>query len=165
MKFTIDDSFSNIDRAGFEKLFLDEEFNRAMMSVSELKTRELLDRREEGGKLHRRIKVVPQRDLPGFMKKLIQGELTYIEESVFDPARHVLDWTSQVSVMSDKIKLFGKVEFLEAPNGARRRLTGEMNVSVFGVGGMIEKAVVANLEETYRKITVFTQSWIDGKRS
>lgn len=164
MKFEIDNTFTGISRDAYEKLFLDETFNEAMKAVAGLKTRELLESRQDNGRLYRKIKVIPDRELPAIMKKLANGDLVNTEDSWFDPVKHQLEWKSAMSVMTDKIKVSGLIEFLEAPGGARRRLNGEIKVSIFGVGGMIEKAVVDNIVETYVKITAFTQKWINEKK-
>jgi hypothetical protein len=164
MKFDIDHTFTGISRAAYEQLFLDETFNEAMKSVAGLKERALLEKREEGGRLFRKIRVVPDRELPAIMKKLVSGDLVNVEESWFDPAKHTVEWTNHMSMLGDKLEMHGVVEFLETPNGARRRLTGELRVHIFGVGKLIEKAVVDNVIETYGKIAPFTQQWIDQKK-
>ena len=164
MKFEIDNTFTGISRDAYEQLFLDDAFNVAMKPIAGLKTREMLEKRQEGGRLYRKIKVIPDRELPAIMKKLAHGDLVNTEDSWFDPVKHTLEWKSSMSVMTDKIKIGGLIEFLEAPGGVRRRLTGEIKVSIFGVGGMIEKAVVDNIVETYAKITGFTQKWVNEKK-
>lgn len=165
MRFKIEHSFSRISREAYERLFVDEEFNAALKPVCALRSRELLERREEGGRLFRKVRVVPERDFPPAIKKLITGELSYTEESWLDPTRHVLDWTSKTSILTEKLSLSGQVSFHEIPDGCRRVLEGEIKVNVFGVGRLVEKGIIDNLEETYDKIALFTQQWIDKSRA
>jgi hypothetical protein len=165
MRFDIAHVFKNITLADYENLFFDDSFNEAMKPVAGLKKRETLERREENGKLIKKTRVFPERDFPGPIKKLIDGELSYTEDSTFDRATHTLEFRSKVSVLSDKIKLGGTIHFREVAGGIERRIVGEAGVSVFGLGGMIEKAIVDNLKETYDKIAKFTQEWIDGNKA
>lgn len=165
MNFSIEHTFRNIALLDYEqKVFLDETFNEAIKGVAGLRSRQLLERKDDQGKLYRRIRMQPEREFPAVMKKMLNGDLITTEESWFDSARHVVEWKSTLSVLSDKVKLVGKVEFAEVPGGVRRRLTGSIDVSVFGVGKIIEKAVVDDLTATYEKISKFTQAWIDDKK-
>jgi len=165
MKFDFAHTFKNITLEKYEELFFDEAFNEAMKPVAELKSREMLEKREENGKIIRKIRVVPSRNFPGPVKKLMgDGELSYMEDNSFDKVTHVLDWRSKTSVLTDKIKMSGQIIFSQSPAGVQRRVTGEVSVSVFGLGGMVEKLIVDNIRETYDKIATFTQKWIDGAR-
>lgn len=165
MNFTIEHTFKNISVADYElRVFMDERFNEAIKGVAGLRSRELQERKEEGGKVYRRIRMQPEREFPAVMKKLLNGDLITTEESWFDAARHVVEWTSKLSVLADKVKLSGRVEFTEVPGGVRRKLTGSIDVSIFGVGKVVEKAVVDDLTSTYEKIAAFTQRWIDEKK-
>jgi len=166
MKFSIKNVFTGITLAQYESLFFDKTFNEAMMPVAGLKRREELEAREEKGIIHRRLHVVPERDFPPPLNKFIKGELSYIEIGAFDPAAHHQKWTSEISVLPDKVKLGGDVTFKAVPAGVERVVSGTCTVSIFGLGGVIEKIIVDNLEETYAKVSKFTQQYIDaGKAS
>lgn len=165
MNFTIEHTFRNISRDDYEqKVFLSEVFNDAIKSVAGLRSRELLDKKDEGGRLFRRVRMQPEREFPAVIKKLLNGDLISTEESWFDAAKHTVEWQTKLSVLADKVKLTGRVEFVEVPGGVKRRLTGNIDVAVFGVGRIIEKTVVDDLVSTYEKIAKFTQTWIDGRK-
>ena len=166
MKIDVAHTFKNITLEKYVALFFDDAFNEAMKPVADLKERVTLEKKEVDGKIVRKVRVVPTRNFPGPVKKIMgDGELSYIEDNSFDPKTHVLDWNSKVSVLTDKIKMSGKIYFKEVPGGVERRVTGDAVVSVFGVGGMIEKVVVDNIRETYDNIARFTQKWIDDGRA
>ena len=42
-----------------------------------------------------------------------------------------------------------------------RRIVGELQVRASGVGGMIERILVADMKETHGRITLVAQQWID----
>ncbi len=165
MKFHLEHTFKNVDLAAYEAIYLDETFNRALMPIAELKSREELERREEGRRLFRKVKVVPQRNLPAVVKKLVNGDIVSVEESWFDRDKHRIEWQQHLSILPGKLRVAGSVEFVPVSGGVRRVLTGDVDVDVFGIGKIIEKTVVDNLKETYDKIALFTQKWIDEGRA
>ena len=69
------------------------------------------------------------------------------------------------SGMTDKVKCRGA--FWVEPMGdkrCRRVLDMEVKVSVFGVGGMIEKLIIKDLEDSYGKSADYTNRWVrEGK--
>lgn len=165
MNFTIEHTFKNIALSDYEsKVFMSEVFNEAIKGVAGLRSREVQERKEVNGKLFRKIRMQPERDLPAVLKKLVSGDLITTEESWFDPKTHSVEWTNKLSVLSDKVKLNGRVEMTEVPGGVKRKLTGTIDVSIFGVGKLVEKAVIDDLTATYEKIAAFTQRWIDDKK-
>lgn len=164
MRFDIVHTFKNISLTAYEELFFDEAFNTAMMPTAGVKRREVLSQEETGGVLRKRLRVFPERDFPPPVNKLIKGELSYVELAEFDRAKHRQTWTSEISVMPDKIKMAGEISFRDVPGGVERRITGECSVDLFGIGKMVEKLITDNLKETYDKIAAFTQRYIDDSK-
>src|SRR5688572_23328864 len=98
MKFEISHTFRNIDVDRYIKLFFDDAFNEAMKPIAGLKSREVLEKKDEPGFMTRKVRVVPIRDLPGPMKALLKGgELTYLENTRMDFARKVQTFSSSLS--------------------------------------------------------------------
>ncbi len=161
MTFDIVHVFRNISLASYEAMYYDETFNQEMMPVAGLKSRTMLERREENGVLHRKIRVVPLRDFPPPINKFVKEELSYIEHSSFDRASHRQLWRSEVNVLPGKLHLAGDLSFRAVDGGVERRVTGEMKVDVFGVGKIIEKMIIDDLKKTYDRVAAFSQRWID----
>jgi hypothetical protein len=63
--------------------------------------------------------------------------------------------------MSEKVECAGTIEFRPVDGGVRRLVEGAIKVKLFGVGGMVEKLIVADIERSYVKAAAFTQRWID----
>jgi hypothetical protein len=166
MKFEISHTFRNIDVDRYIKLFFDEPFNEAMKPIAGLKSREVLEKKDEPGFMRRKVRVIPIRDFPGPMKALLKGgELSYLENTTMDWTKKVQSFSSELS-FTDKIKIGGEIHFTAAPGGgAIRTLRIEITASIFGIGGMIEKTTRDNLIETYDKIAAFTQKWIDDGKA
>jgi hypothetical protein len=165
MKFEISHTFTNIDVDRYIKLFFDDAFNEAMKPVASLKSREVIEKSDEPGLMHRKVRVVPIRDFPGPLKALLKGgELSYVENTTMDWAKKVQKFRSELN-FTDKIKIGGEIHFTEAPGGTKRTLYIDVSASIFGLGGMIEKVTRDNLIETYDKIAAFTQKWIDDGKA
>ncbi len=161
MKISIDHRFRGINREAYERLFFDDAFNDAMNHVAGFKAREVLERRDHGGRRFQKLKIVPDH-VPALVQKLAQGEFWYIDETWFDPERHVAEWTSQPSLMTEKLRLSGQIRFLETPDGCRRILDVDVTVNMFAVGVFVEKKIAESLIESYEKIADFTQDWVSS---
>ncbi|MCC6806360.1 MAG: DUF2505 family protein [Deltaproteobacteria bacterium] len=166
MKFEISHTFKNISVDRYTKLFFDDAFNDAIKPIAGLKSREVLEKRDEGPLMHRRTRVIPDRDFPGPMKALLKGgELSYEETTTMDWNRRIQTFSSKLN-FTDKIKIGGEIHFTEAPNGGTKRtLYLDVTANIFGLGGMIETKTKENLIETYNKIARFTQQWIDDGKA
>ncbi len=166
MKFEIVHTFKNVTVDQYIKLFFDETFNEALRATAALKSREVLEKKEENGKLYRKVRVVPSVDLPGAIKPMLKGgELSYLEITTMDWARKVQTFETQVNV-TDKVKISGEVHFLAAPGGGvLRKLLFDVSASIFGLSGIIEKSTRDQMIPTYDKIAAFTQKWIDDGKA
>ncbi len=143
------------------ELFFDARFAQATKTAAGAKSFEELDRREEGGRVHRRIRVVPDRAVPAPLAALLREEVAFIEDSVFDRETLTVDWRSTASVWSDRFDLSGRTTFRAAGDDVERRLVGELRIRASGVGGMIERLLVGDMKETHGRIAVLAQQWID----
>jgi hypothetical protein len=166
MKFEIVHTFKNVTVDQYIKLFFDDAFNDALRATASLKSREVLEKKEENGKLYRKVRVVPGVELPAAVKPLLKGgELSYLEITTMDFAKKVQSFETQVNI-TDKVKISGEVHFLPAPGGGvLRKLFFDVSASIFGLSGIIEKSTRDQMLQTYDKIAVFTQKWIDDGKA
>jgi len=144
------------------ELFFDERFAQATKAVAGARSLEEMERREEGARVHRRIRVVPDRVVPAPLRALLREEVAFIEDSVFDRDSLVVEWRSTASVWSDRLDLSGRTTFLAAGQDVERRIVGELRVRATGVAGMIERLLVGDMRETHGRITHLAQRWIDA---
>jgi hypothetical protein len=161
MKFDVAYVLHRITPARCAELFFDAEFAQAMKRAAGTKSLEELERREEGTRVHRRIRVVPERTVPAPFKRFLRGEVAFVEDSVFDRAALTVEWRSVASVWTDKFELWGTTTFSAAGDDVERRIVGEARVHVSGVGGVVERLLVKDLTETQGRIVELAQRWID----
>lgn len=143
------------------ELFFDARFAQATKAAAGVKLLEEMDRREEGARVHRRIRVVPDRTVPAPFRALLRDEVAVIEDSVFDRDSLTVEWRSMPSVWSDRLDFSGRTTFCAAGDEVERRIVGELRVRATGVGGMIERLLVADMKETHARIALLAQRWID----
>lgn len=143
------------------ELFFDARFTQATKAVAGAKSLEEMDRREEGARVHRRMRVVPDRAIPAPLRALLRDEVAFIEDSVFDRDSLTVDWRSTPSLWSDRFDLSGKTTYYATGDDVERRIVGEVRVRAAGVGGMLERLLVGDMKETHGRITLLAQRWID----
>ena len=161
MKFSTSATFRGITLEEFEKLYFDEEFNIAMCKDNGL-SRRVLAREVDEANLHRELSIGPERQLPAAMKKVLKSDrLEYTEKLDYKWGSNRARWETIPSVFPKKVLASGSIIFTEVDGGVRRVADGEITVKILGVGGMIEKLVIADVEKSFKNAGDFTQRWID----
>lgn len=161
MKFDLAYRLRRVTPSRCAELFFDARFVQATKTVAGARSLEETDRREEGPRVHRRIRVVPERVVPSPLRALLREEVAFIEDSVFDRESLTVEWRSTASVWSDRLDVRGTTTFRAAGAEVERRIVGEVRVRVSGIGGMIERLVVGDMKETHGRIALLAQQWID----
>lgn len=114
-----------------------------------------LERRDEPDAIYRKIKVVPQ--IPAQFQAILSKvaasvDKNYTEEQWRSKSRKAIRWKISLGVLGDKARFEGEVR-IEPINttSCKRILDGDITVKIFGVGGLIEKAIVSQTVEAYGK--------------
>ena len=85
IKYRIEDEFeTTVD--GYWEMFFSEDYNRGLWEHLEIDRVQAEFRREGEGEdevIHRRQKLVPRREVPKLLKKLVGGAIAYEEINVF----------------------------------------------------------------------------------
>lgn len=150
----------------WDKLFFDDEYNRRLY-LEALKFHDWQVERHEdtGSEVQRAINVAPPLgDLPGPMQKVLGDNIRYTESGVLDKKARRYRIQITPSRLADKIKVSG-VLYTE-PTGdheCRRIFEASVEVKVFGIGGMMEKRLVADLEKSYGIGAKFTNQYATEK--
>lgn len=162
MRFTAEHTFAGVTLDALVALYFDEAFNEALCRNGRL-GRELVDARRDGEVLHRAVRIVPERTLPAPAVKLLGAEhFGYVEHMVYDYAARRGTWRIEPMVLANKVRSVGSLTFVATPNGVQRTVSGEVTVKVFGLGGTIERFVVADVERSYAEAAAFTERWLSN---
>jgi hypothetical protein len=163
MKFEITHTFA-VTPEQYEEIYFDEAFGAAQCEAVNL-GRKLLKLEKTPTRIVRHVRVEPSRELPAPVAKLLGGgSFSYVEEVDYDVATRSLRWRTVPSIAPEKVESSGTVQFIADGAGTKRLLRGDINVKVFGLGGIIEKFVVGDVEKSYEKAAAFTREWIAAKK-
>lgn len=165
MKVTISHEFNTDCDTFWDKIFFDPEYNRALYRDGlQFPEYELLEERDVGDHVVRRVRVVPKQDAPAAVQKLVGGRFSYIEEGRFDKKTKHYTFRVVPSAMPDKIRTEGELR-CEAvgPKKMRRVIDMNIEVKIFGVGGIVESFVSKSTQDSYAQAATFTNKWIADK--
>lgn len=165
MKFRAEAKFPDIPLEEYEQLYFDDAFNDAMCKAVKLE-RTLLKIERRGDVLERHTKVAPiGREIPAPVAKVIgASRIEYVEELTYDFAKHGGVWRTISSVLPDKVDTHGTLTMRAEGAGCARVSEGEVTVKVFGVGGIVEKVIIADVEKSYEDAARFTRDYCAQRR-
>jgi hypothetical protein len=88
--------------------------------------------------------------MPGVIKKLLSGELAYVEETVLRRDKDTMDVQVVPNMLADKISFKGTLKVRPTgPGRCERVFDAEVNVKVMMVGGTIEKHIAEMIKKSY----------------
>jgi hypothetical protein len=165
MKITISHDFHTDPETFWSKLFLDPEYNRALYKEGlQFPDYEVLEERDTGTEVVRRVRVTPKQEAPAAVQKLVGGRFSYVEEGRYDKASQRYRFRVVPATMADKIKAEGELRAEPAGAGRMRRVVDmTIEVKVFGIGGIVESFVAKSMQDSYAQAATFTNRWIADK--
>lgn len=165
MKFHADHVIDGISLEAYGELYFDEAFNVALCQAIAL-DRTTLRFERDGTRILREVDVSPRgRELPAPVAKVIgTNRFSYVEHLEVDLATHEGRWTIRPAIFSDKVKAFGTLRFVDRDGTARRVVDGTVEVSVFGIGSIVERFICADAEKSYADAAEFTRRWVREHR-
>lgn len=164
MKVTVQHRFHGVDVERFVDAYYSADFNRAVAASASLKVRELTSTRTlDDGTIERRVRMVPDVELPAPVRALVAGDIEFYEVSVYDPRTKSARYHVE-SAAGDAVVVRGDVRFEKTGDDVLRTIDGEVVVKVFGLGGIIERLIASEVKGRYDRIQAFTQRWLDDHR-
>ena len=161
MRFKVEHVFRNISLTEYEQLYFDEAFNEALCAAVKL-ARSVVSLERDDTSIKRVVKVGPDRELPGPVAKVLKSDrIEYEEHLEYTFGTYHGTWETIPSLMSNKVDTRGTFSFAEKGSDVRRVVEGAITVKILGVGGLIEKFIVADVERSYNDAARVTQTWID----
>ncbi|MBX2796596.1 MAG: DUF2505 domain-containing protein [Myxococcales bacterium] len=134
----------------------------AMLNEGSTVQRDVLEEREDGDVLIRRLRFTPEQELPRAAASLLgSSKLVYEQENRFDRSNGVLHWEVIPTILPGKLEAKGTVEVHPAGDGqCEQVVAGDITVNVRFIGGQIEKAVVAEVEKSWNRTAEVCRSWL-----
>jgi hypothetical protein len=162
----IEHTFECSESTFWDKIFFDAAYNRGLF-LDRLKFpvwREV-KREEKDGEIHRVVEVVPRMgDLPAALKKLIGDNAGYEERGIFDTARRRYKIQIVPNKLADKLSVSGEMHTEAVGSDRMKRIfRAEVTAKIFGIGGMLEKRIMNDLQRSYEASAHFTEAFIAEK--
>lgn len=150
----------------WDKVFFDDEYNQKLFKDAlQFPVYEKTKQEDSEKEVRRSINVVPKLGpMPGPLKAVIGEGLGYREDGVFDKKTKHYKTTITPNKLADKMNIKG--DFWVEPQGegkCKRVFHCTVEAKIFGVGGMLEKRVIADMQDSYAKAAEFTNKWLSEK--
>jgi hypothetical protein len=146
----------------WDKIMFDPAYNRALYCEAlQFPEWEVLEERDQGDAMTRRVRVVPRQDAPAAVQKLVGARFSYVEEGRYDKTRRRYAFRVVPGAMADKVRAEGEL-YLEpvGPKKVRRVVEMTIEVRVPLVGGLVESFVSKSMQDSYAAAAAFTNQWI-----
>jgi hypothetical protein len=152
----------DVSEENFWKLFLEEKYNQDLFcGYLKFPLWRVASLDDGPAEMRRVIEVEPfVGDLPGAIKAVVGDNIRYKEEGRLDKAKQRY-YVKVVPVrLADKLFVSGEQFTQSLPGGkTKRTFIADITVKVFGVGGMIEKRIAADLQRSYDLGAKFTNRY------
>jgi hypothetical protein len=161
MQFVLEHRFA-LDRDKYEQeVYFDAGLRARIDRAIKILSRQRLET-EDNESIFRRVDLVkPERDLPSVARTILSGRsLEYIETATYYKGEHRIAWSISSKLLPEKFRGGGEVHLLENANHVIRRISGEVEISIFALGNMIEKMIINGIRESYNKAAEITSIWI-----
>lgn len=147
-EFEIEHEFA----AGVEEvwaLVVSDEFNAELYARVDV-DRDVLSDSEEAGVVHRVVRSTSRRQLPGFVKKLIGGDLGFVERIQWRRGETRLALAVEPSIMARRTRFASTVAVEPLGQGRSRRVfAGSIAIDVPLVGRRIEQGAVRDMRRIH----------------
>jgi hypothetical protein len=149
----------------WDKVFFDDDYNQRMFKDAlNFPVYEQTKRDEDDQEVRRSINVVPKLGpMPGPLKAVIGEGLGYREDGVLDKKTRRYNIVITPNKLADKVTIKGVLYTKPQGDKCVRVFECSITAKIFGVGGMLEKRIVADMETSYEKGATFTNEWLAEK--
>jgi hypothetical protein len=167
MKTTLRNTFDISPDAYWKDIFFNHDFLERMYkeALACVSVAFLEDTGDSAQGRTRRFTFTQKLDAPGPIRKLF-GETTTMEErGQFDVASKRWRFTMLPDRMADKVRITGETWLSPVGDGKVERVDElDYAVSIFGVGGLVEKFMASATAESFEKQVAFTREYIRKAR-
>ncbi len=163
MEYTIRDTFE-VSAERYWDIFFSDDYNAGLWPAIAVDWKPLKFEREGEGrslKIVREQELTPHRQAPKAIQKLVKGTITYVEKNRFDAASNAMNTVTVPNFMADRIDNHGVYRLQDAGAGKVERIwEGVCKAKIPLLGGQIEKYLVSEIKESYRKATEYTHRYL-----
>jgi len=131
----------------------------------EISSLEVVRFHQEGEKVFLDLKYAMNVPMPGPVKKVLGDLNSFVVELILDTKTNQGTMEFTPARMAGKVKAGGRVRFEEKGGKWIQNLDGDVSVSIFGVGKLIEKFFVDNFQRSFEVESRLRNEYITRARS
>jgi hypothetical protein len=164
--FRVEHRFNCSEEAFWSKVFFDQDYNRRLfLEYLKFTGWRVIKSEERDDQVQRVVEAIPPiGDLPGPLKSIVGDGAGYEERGVFDRKTRHYKATVVPNRLADKISVQIEISTVaDGPEHCKRVAKGSVSAKIFGVGGLLEKKMIADLEKSYAKSAEFTNAFVAEK--
>jgi hypothetical protein len=156
--------FHGVPVASYADLYFDEGFNTALGEAMHM-GRKLLRLDRTDAKIVRHVCFEPKREAGSPADQAFgTSRASFVEELEFDVAAVRGQWRTIPNLFTERVRNSGTIEFRDEDGGTQRIVRGEVKVSLFGFGSIVERMIVSEIEKSYAASTKFTLDFLARRR-
>ncbi|MBT3220234.1 MAG: DUF2505 domain-containing protein [Proteobacteria bacterium] len=134
----------------FWEIYHSEELREAQTKVQRLREYTLVKSDDHDDRTVHVYRIHPDRDMPSAVRRVIpSATAAFIEERIFYKKDRYIQWNVTPLALPDRAQCTGTLKVTATATGCRRIIDGSIKISVFGVGGLIERAVGKNVQDGF----------------
>jgi hypothetical protein len=171
MKFTIRHPYAIEPEAFWRELFFDHDYNEKLYrGFLQFEGYEVVEETSPpDGRRTRKVRVTPKVDAPAAIRKIIGDSISYVEDGRLEvTGPNAPRWIAKVlpSKLGDKSTIKAEMWLERTGEGQSDRVVEfDIEVKIFGVGGMAEKFLEKTMRENYQKGADFTNEWLRKRKA
>jgi hypothetical protein len=163
MKVQMVHLYSDVTIDEFVVHFFSPEFNAEVAKRLDVEGREEIERNEDEQGIHRVLKtVIPKNAVPAPVLRLLGvPRLEFTEEHRYRRGSSVIGFRTVPNVFPGRAAIDGEIVFEILPDGRlQRRIEGEVDVRVFGIGRIVERVIRDNVKRANQTIAEVMEEWL-----
>lgn len=147
------------------ELYFDDAFNVEMYERGlGFPSCKILERRDDGKVLHRRMAMVPRLEMPATVAKIVGDKVGFEEIGDWVRSEGVYRWKMVLAAFGDKVRLQGDMRVAEHGAGHCRRIVDfEIEAKMFGVGKLIENTAAENTIEGWNNSAKLINQYVRSR--
>jgi hypothetical protein len=142
------------------ELYFDDDFNIEMYERGlGFPSCKILERRDDGNRLHRRMALVPKLELPAAVAKIVGDKVGFEEIGDWVRSEGLFRWHLLLAAFGEKVRVQGTMQVVEhGASHCRRVVEFEVEAKMFAVGKLIEGTAADNTISGWNN----SAKWING---
>jgi hypothetical protein len=115
--------------------------------------------------IFRSVKIVPPQDIPGPLKGIIKGQISYIEEGTYLKNKGEYTYQILTEKLGDRIQVKGVIKTEPYSSNQILRIARiNVKAKIFPLSSLIENFIIKSTKKMYDRSAEFINQWIQSHK-